>query len=71
MTWPANLSKNSCAVQRRQKAKGRARRPFVEVCCGASSALARLEARVALADHEYLATTAHDFAVAVARFGGF
>jgi hypothetical protein len=38
---------------------------------GASSALTCLEARVALADHEYLAAAANDFAVTVPRFGGF
>jgi hypothetical protein len=32
-------------------------------------ALARLEARIGLADHEHLAATAHDLAVAVATFG--
>lgn len=36
-----------------------------------SSALTRLEARIAFADHEYLAMAAHDLAVAVARLGGF
>ena len=35
------------------------------------SALARLEARIALADHEYLAAAAHDLAVAVALLGRF
>ena len=34
------------------------------------SALARLETRVALADHEYLAATAHDLAIAVTGLGG-
>jgi hypothetical protein len=34
------------------------------------SALTSLEARVALADHEYFAAATHDFAVAVALFGG-
>jgi hypothetical protein len=34
------------------------------------SALASLESRVALADHEHLAATAHDLAVAVPRLGG-
>src|SRR3546814_14144430 len=40
---------------------------------GGASALARLEARVALADHEDLATATHDLAVAVTglrRFQG-
>ena len=35
------------------------------------SALARLETRVALADHEHLAATTHDLAVAMALLGGF
>jgi hypothetical protein len=35
------------------------------------SALARLETRIALADNEDLAAAAHDFAIAMARFGGF
>src|SRR5258706_9390671 len=33
------------------------------------SALARLETRVGLADHEDLAATAHDLAIAMARLG--
>jgi hypothetical protein len=39
--------------------------------CSGNSALASLEARVALADHEHLATTTHDLAVAVPLLGGF
>ena len=35
------------------------------------SALTSLETGVALADHEHLAATTHDLAVAVPRFGGF
>jgi hypothetical protein len=34
------------------------------------SALTSLETRVALADHEHLATTAHNLAVAMPRLGG-
>jgi hypothetical protein len=34
------------------------------------STLTRFEARVALADHEHFAATAHNFAVTVPRFGG-
>src|SRR5690242_17381123 len=34
------------------------------------SALARLEARIALADHEHLAATTHDLAVAMPLFRG-
>jgi hypothetical protein len=34
-------------------------------------ALTRLEARIALADHEHFATATHDFAVAMTLFGGF
>jgi hypothetical protein len=37
----------------------------------ARSALAGLEARVALADHENLAAAADDFAIAMALLGGF
>src|SRR5882724_11575115 len=50
--------------------KGRARRPSVSVFW-CSSALARFETRVAFADHEYLAATTYDFAVAVPLFGRF
>jgi hypothetical protein len=72
MTWTAKLSENSRFAGYRHQAKGRARRPFVIACCGgASSALTRLEARVALADHEYLATATNDLAVAMPRLGGF
>jgi len=35
------------------------------------SALTRLEARVALADHEHLAAATHDFAIAMTLLGGF
>src|SRR5690606_24278263 len=38
-------------------------------CCSGSSALTRLEARIALADHEDLAATTDDLAVAVAALG--
>jgi hypothetical protein len=34
-------------------------------------ALARLETRVALADHEHFAAATHDFAVAMTLLGGF
>jgi hypothetical protein len=34
------------------------------------SALASLETRIALADHEHLAATANDLAVTVPRLGG-
>ena len=54
-----------------RKAKGRTRRPFQQhTAIAVISALARLEARVALADHENLAAAAHDFAVAVALLRG-
>jgi hypothetical protein len=36
---------------------------------GFKSALARLETRVGLADHEYFAAATHDLAIAVAGFG--
>jgi len=35
------------------------------------SALTRFETRIALADHEHLAATTHDLAIAVAGLGGF
>jgi hypothetical protein len=41
------------------------------VIAAGKSALASLEARVALADHEYLAAATHDFAITVARLGRF
>jgi hypothetical protein len=40
----------------------------IDSCC--RSTLTRLEARVALADHEYLAATAHNLAVTVPLLGG-
>src|SRR3546814_8418430 len=51
----------------------RATRMRCTAMTGGASALARLEARVALADHEDLATATHDLAVAVTglrRFQG-
>jgi hypothetical protein len=71
MTWAANLSEYSRSAQYRHQTKGRARRPFVISCRDASSALTRLEAWIALADHEHLAATTNDLAVAMPRFGGF
>jgi hypothetical protein len=38
-------------------------------CCGLRSALASLETGIALADHEDLAATTHDFAVTVTGLG--
>src|SRR5690606_1634671 len=64
---------------RQQTAKGRIAAAFPWSICvpgaqpGDGSALARLETRVALADHEDLATATHDLAVAVTglrRFQG-
>jgi hypothetical protein len=52
-----------------QNAKGRIARPC-ERRFARQSALARLETRIALADHENLAASADDFAVAVPLLGG-
>ena len=48
-----------------EKKKGRGCGPLFDAWRERSSALARLETRVALADHENLAAAAHDLAVAV------
>jgi hypothetical protein len=54
------------------KEKGRCQAALLEKLDPAFRlALARLETRVALADHENLAATAHDLAVAMAGLGGF
>ena len=45
-------------------------RPFDAELRSIRSALARLETRVALADHENLAAATHDLAIAVAGLGG-
>jgi hypothetical protein len=55
---------------RRRKRKKAARGGLKAKRCR-GLALARLETRVALADHEDLAAAAHDLAIAVAGFGGF
>jgi hypothetical protein len=52
-------------------AKGRIERPCGRLKFAMRSALAGLEARIALADHENLAATAHDLAVAVPLLRGF
>ncbi len=70
MTWAANLTETHVLYPYRPQTKGRAWRPFFNMQ-GASLALTRLEARVGLADHEYLAATADDLAVAVPGLGGF
>jgi hypothetical protein len=70
MTWPANLTETHVPFNIADKQKA-ARGGLSFTCQGASLALTRLEARVGLADHEYLAATADDLAVAVPRLGGF
>ena len=55
---------------RERKRKRPLARPFRVNCSVLPSALARLETRVALADHENLATPAHDLAIAVTALGG-
>src|SRR5688500_5171638 len=53
------------------KSKRAAERPFrSSLSANDRSALARLEARVALADHEHLAAATHDLAVAMALLCG-
>ncbi|KZC22606.1 hypothetical protein RHOFW104T7_17490 [Rhodanobacter thiooxydans] len=56
--WPENARK-----------KGRLRGLFRDVV-RLKSALASLETGVALADHEHLAATTHNLAVAMPRLGG-
>jgi hypothetical protein len=54
-----------------RKRKGRTRRPLVTIVESCRSALARLEARIALADHEDFAAAAHDLAIAMTLLGRF
>jgi len=53
-----------------QQKKGRLRGPFLWFIAADGSALTSLETRVALADHEHFAATAHNLAVTVPLLGG-
>jgi hypothetical protein len=59
----------AAASRRNTDEKGRLRGLFRDIV-RLHSALASLETGVALADHEYLAATAHNLAVAMPRLGG-
>lgn len=69
MTWPANLGSFSWIrepIQTQKAAHG-----GLCVSLAGKSALARLEARIALANDENLATATHDLAIAMTGLGGF
>jgi hypothetical protein len=63
-------SSHNAAAQRKAPETQKAARGGLEAKRCRGLALTRLETRVALADHEYLAAAAHDLAIAVAGFGG-
>jgi hypothetical protein len=54
----------------RNHKKGRVSGLLAVIALRPISALASLETRIALADHEHLAATAHNLAVAMPRLGG-
>jgi hypothetical protein len=54
----------------RNHKKGRVSGLLAVIALRRISALASLETRIALADHEHLAATAHNLAVAMPRLGG-
>src|SRR5690349_19434894 len=71
MTWRRFFRVDRYALTFRRAAKKAARGGlFYNTNQRLISALTRLEARIALADHEHFAATTHDFAVAVALFCG-
>jgi hypothetical protein len=59
----------ACSLRDGQQ-KSRAWRGLSSAQAAPESALAGLETGVAFADHEHLAATTHDLAVAVPRLGG-
>jgi hypothetical protein len=58
------------AFREQPQRKGPHRGPFLKTSAADRSALARLETRIALADHEYLAAATYDFAVTMALLCG-
>jgi hypothetical protein len=67
----ARQSSQNAAARRKTLETQKAARGGLKAKRCRGLALARLETRVALADHEDLAAATHDLAIAVAGFGGF
>jgi hypothetical protein len=70
MTVPAPRERANCTKVKSAEKKKAAMRPFLESGNAGRSALTRLETRIALADHEHLAATTYDLAVAMALLCG-